>query len=396
MSGRTRSVYGGAVHLARRLAAWWRRHPRATDTAIAVAITLIVQVDTWSNAWVEGSRPALAAAGLAMTVPLGWRTSHPVAVCAIVFAALGIQDVIAGSNARTPDAQLVAWIVATFSVAANADRAGALVGAAMALAATIGWLGIDDLVFPVEIVGGAWIAGRLVRSRQQRAVTLEHHTVSLDRERDARAQAAVADERARIARELHDVVAHSISVMGIQAGAVRRVLGPGHDEQKDALLSVEETGRQALAEMRRMLGILRRSDEDLAHAPPPSLDGIEELIAQAREAGLPVELRIEGERMPLAPGIDISAYRIVQEALTNTLKHAQPARATVVIAYGSHDLHLDVSDDGRGPGANGDVGHGLVGMRERVAIYGGSLKTGAGDDGGYVVRARLPLHADTQ
>lgn len=180
MSGRARRVYGEAMHLARRLAKWWRRQPRATDVAIAAAVTLVVQLDTWSNAWVEGSRPALAAAGLAMTVSLVWRTSHPVAVTAVVFGALGIQDLIAGSGAHTPDTQLIAWIVATFSVAANADRAGALAGGAMALAATIGWLGIDDFLYPLQLVGGAWIAGRLVRSRQQRAVALERHTVSLD------------------------------------------------------------------------------------------------------------------------------------------------------------------------------------------------------------------------
>ncbi len=381
----------GPVRRVKSLADRWRRHPRATDTAIAAAITLVVQWDTWTNAWVQGSRPALALAGLAMTVPLAWRASHPLAVTAIVFGALGLQDLVAGSGARTPDTQLVAWIVATFSVAAHAERRPALAGAAMAFAATLGWLGPENFLYPAQLVGGAWIAGRLVRSGQQRAVALERHTVAVELARDAQAQAAVADERARIARELHDVVAHCISVMGIQAGAVRRVLGPGHDEQKDALLSVEATGRQALAEMRRMLGILRQSDDELILAPPPSMGGIEELVAQVRAAGLPVDLRIEGDPVALSPGIDISAYRIVQEALTNALKHARPAQAKVVIRYRPRDLQLDVSDDGRGPGAGDGLGHGLVGMRERVAIYGGTLHTGGGEHGGYVVQARLPL-----
>jgi signal transduction histidine kinase len=180
----------------------------------------------------------------------------------------------------------------------------------------------------------------------------------------------------------------------VQAGAVRRVLTPGQSEQRDALLSVERTGREALAEMRRLLGILRRSDDDLAHGPPPSMTGVEELVDQAREAGLPVNLRVEGDPVPLAPGVDISAYRIVQEALTNARKHAGPAQATVVVRYLRRELQLEVTDDGRSATQNGDGGYGLVGMQERVAIYGGRLQTGPEPGGGYGVRAYLPLETD--
>jgi signal transduction histidine kinase len=382
------------VSVPRRLVAWARRHSFAADAVLAAAITVVVQQDTWTNGWVRGSRPALALAGLAMTLPLAWRRRRPLAVATIVFGALTAQDLVAGSDAHTPDPQLLAWIVAAYSVAAHANPARALAGGTLALGSTIGWIGVDDALLPVAVIGGAWVAGRLVRGGYLRALALEERTVALDRERDVRAQAAVAQERARIARELHDVVAHSISVMGVQAGAVRRVLEREQEEQREALLSVERTGRQALAEMRRLLGILRRSDDDLAHAPPPSMSGVEELVEQIREAGLPVDLRIEGDPVPLAPGVDISAYRIVQEALTNTLKHAGPARATVAVRYLERELQLEVVDDGRGAAQNGDGGHGLVGMRERVAIYGGHLQTGPKPGGGYAVRAHLPLETD--
>jgi signal transduction histidine kinase len=382
------------VSFLRPLAVLWRRHPFAVDASLAAAITVFVQQDTWTNGWVQGSRPALAAAGLAMTLPLVLRRRHPVAVAAVVFGALAVQDVVAGSDAHTPDSQLVAWIVAAYSVGAHADGAGAFAGGALALVSTIGWIGLDDAFLPVAVIGGAWVAGRLVHAGRARAVALEERTVALDRERDVRARAAVTEERARIARELHDVVAHSISVMGVQAGAVRRVLRPEQKEQREALLSVEQTGRQALAEMRRLLGILRSSDDDLTHAPPPSMAGVDELVEQLREAGLPVDLRVEGEPVALAPGVDISAYRIVQEALTNTLKHAGRAHAIVVVRYLKRELQLEVVDDGRGSAQNGENGHGLLGMRERVAIYGGHLDTGAQAGGGFFVRARLPLETD--
>jgi signal transduction histidine kinase len=382
------------VSFLRRLATAWRRLPFAADATLAGVITAVVQQDTWTNGWVQGSRPALAVAGLAMTLPLAWRRRRPLTVAAVVFGALAVQDAVAGSDAHTPDTQLVAWIVAAYSVAAHADRTSALAGGALALGSTIGWIGLDDALLPTAVIGAVLVAGRVVRGGHVRAVALEERAVALDRERDLRAQAAVADERARIARELHDVIAHSISVMGVQAGAVRRVLADDQDEQRETLLSVEKTGRQALAEMRRLLGILRRSDDDLAHAPPPSMAGVQELVEQLREAGLPVDLRVEGEPAPLPPGVDISAYRILQEALTNTLKHAGPARARVTVRFLEHELQLEVTDDGRGATQNGDAGHGLVGMRERVAIYAGRLQAGPQPGGGYAVRAQLPLEAD--
>jgi signal transduction histidine kinase len=383
------------VSAPRRIVAWVRRHPLAADAALAAALLVVVEQDTLTNGWVRGPIALYAVAGLAMTAPLALRRRRSLLMPAIVFGALIVQDIAAGSDARTPDPQLAAWIVAAYSVAAYCDRRGALAGAALALGATVGWIGIDDFLLPVTVIGAALIAGRLVHGGQLRTSELELRTVALDRERDALAQAAVVEERARIARELHDVVAHSISVMGVQAGAVRRLLEPEQEEQREALLSVERTGREALAEMRRLLGILRRSDDELAHAPPPTMAGVAELIGQLRDAGLPVDLRVEGEPVPLGPGVDISAYRIVQEALTNTLKHAGPARASVVVRYLPRALEIEVIDDGRGAAHNGGGGHGLVGMRERVALYGGELRAGSEHGRGYAVRARLPLEPES-
>jgi signal transduction histidine kinase len=190
---------------------------------------------------------------------------------------------------------------------------------------------------------------------------------------------------------LHDVVGHSVSVMTVQASAVRRLLRPEQEREREALLIVEQTGREALAEMRRMVGVLRRPEEAPALAPQPTLEHLDKLVEHAREAGLPVELRVEGDPLPLPVGVDLTAYRLVQEGLTNALKHARAQRAQVLVRYGSGDIEVTVSDDGRGAGSGDGGGHGLVGMRERVAVYGGELEAGPRADGGYRLRARLPV-----
>jgi signal transduction histidine kinase len=179
--------------------------------------------------------------------------------------------------------------------------------------------------------------------------------------------------------------------MVVQAGAERLALGPGQESTRETLVSIEKTGRQALSEMRRLLGMLRKEDEELALAPMPSLDHLDSLVSHVRQAGLPVELRVEGTRQTLPAGVDISAYRIVQEALTNALRHAGPARARVVVRYGEAEVEVEVADDGRGPQEANGSGHGLVGMRERVALYGGELNAGLREGGGYAVHARLPF-----
>ena len=211
------------------------------------------------------------------------------------------------------------------------------------------------------------------------------------REREAEARAAVAEERARIARELHDVVGHSVSVMTVQASAVRRRLNPEQEQEREALEIVEQTGREALAEMRRLVGVLRRPEEAPALAPQPSLQHLDRLVAQARESGLPVGLRIEGEPTQLPPGLDLTAYRLVQEGLTNAIKHARASKADVVVRYEDGTVEVSVTDDGSGGGDGGGGGHGLVGMRERVTVYGGELEAGPRPEGGYSLRARLPV-----
>ncbi len=221
---------------------------------------------------------------------------------------------------------------------------------------------------------------------------LEDRASQLEREREERARVAVAEERARIARELHDVVAPSVSVIVVQAQATQRLIDGEQYEVRQALGSIETSGRQALVELRRMLGILRRSGEEPALSPQPGLRHLDALIEQFRESGLPVELSVEGEAKPLSPGMDLTSYRIVQEALTNTLKHAGPARAWVAVRYQGEEVELEVIDDGAGTGQGGGSGHGLIGMHERVGLYGGTLKSGKREGGGYFVRARLPLN----
>jgi signal transduction histidine kinase len=240
-------------------------------------------------------------------------------------------------------------------------------------------------------VGGAWVAGFAIAERIARADKIASQARSLADEHAQMAAAAVAHERQRIARELHDVIAHSVSVMTVQTGAVRRLLRPEQESERQALLSVEETGRQALTEMRRLVGLLKDDTVMPEYAPQPGMDRLEALFTTVRDAGLPVDVTIEGEPHNLAPGLDLTAYRVVQEALTNALKYAGPAHAWVAVRWGADDLELEVANDGGDAGAGDGGGHGLAGMRERVAVYGGELDSGPRDGGGFVVRARLPL-----
>jgi signal transduction histidine kinase len=240
---------------------------------------------------------------------------------------------------------------------------------------------------------GAWIIGFTLRVRSDQAKEARERAERAELERELRARAAVADERTRIARELHDIVGHSVSVMTVQAAGVRRLLREDQEREREALLAIEETGRAALTEMRRLVGVLRRADDEPALVPQPSLERVAKLVEQTRDAGLPTELRIEGETTALAQGIDLTAYRLVQEGLTNALKHANATHAEVVVRYDDGTVELVVRDDGTGDGAGGGSGHGLVGIRERVALYGGELFAGPRAEGGFELRARLPVTA---
>jgi signal transduction histidine kinase len=257
----------------------------------------------------------------------------------------------------------------------------------------------DVVLLPV-VFGLAWLGGRAQRKRALQAETAEQRADHAESDREAAARIAVAEERTRIARELHDIVAHAVSVMVLQVGAVRHSLPDELAEDADALQGVERTGRTALGDMRRLLGALRRDGEDPDLAPQPGLARLEALLQDVRDAGLPVDLEVDGDPFPLPQGIDVSAYRIVQEGLTNALKHARASEARVVIGYGSDELRIDVSDDGPGngagtaaAGASGDgLGHGLIGIRERVKIYGGEMSAAAGQAGaGFTLSTRLPV-----
>ncbi|HZG48584.1 MAG TPA: sensor histidine kinase [Thermoleophilaceae bacterium] len=251
----------------------------------------------------------------------------------------------------------------------------------------------------------SWIAGYALRERsdqaeaaEMRATLAEREREAADmratlaeREREAAARVAVAEERARIARELHDIVAHAMSVIVLQVGAVRHKLPQSLDEDRDALGRVEQTGRTALAEMRRLLGAMRRDGDGVELGPQPGLDALDLLVENISRAGLPVRLRVVGDPVGLPRAIDLSAYRIVQEGLTNALKHARASCAHVTLRYGNDEIELEVADDGLGPSTSNGHGHGLVGIRERVTIYGGQMSAGVAPSGGFVLSARLPV-----
>jgi signal transduction histidine kinase len=247
-----------------------------------------------------------------------------------------------------------------------------------------------DLVFSTSIFGVAWLVGYALQARVERSEAAEDRALRAERERESAARVAVAEERARMARELHDVVAHAVSVMVLQVGAVRHRL-PAASEEGEALRNVEQAGRTALTEMRRMLGALRESDA-VELAPGPGLDDLEKLARDVRAAGLDVRLHRQGEPVALPRSLDLSAYRIVQEGLTNALKHSGGRRADVTVDYGEEQIRLEVRDDGPGGFAQKDgFGHGLIGIGERVKAYGGDMSAFVATSGGFVLRASLPL-----
>ena len=295
-------------------------------------------------------------------------------------------------------AGFLAALAATFLLGSLPDRRQALIGLGVALAALVAIAGNDpdgatsDFFLIPLVFFAAWLAGFGLTKKLEQAQAAEERARQLALEREAEALVAVTDERARIARELHDVVGHAVSVMTVQASGVRRLLKPDQEREREALEVVEQTGREALAEMRRLVGVLRRPEEAPALAPQPSLQHLDRLVRQAGEAGLPVDVQIEGKQTDLPAGVDLTAYRLVQEALTNAVKHANATRAEVIVRYGDDVVELVVMDDGAGvsDGKAESGGHGLVGMRERVAVYGGELEGGPGPNGGYTLHARLP------
>jgi len=281
------------------------------------------------------------------------------------------------------------------------DRRQALAGLGVVVASMViiidnipGGTRTSAFIFITLRFVAAWIAGFFLRARADQAQAAEIRAVRAEGEREAVARVAVAEERARIARELHDVVAHAVSVMVLQVGAVRHKLPETPAENRDALRSVERAGRTALAEMRRLLAAMRREDDEVDFVPQPGLDGLETLLAEVGRAGLPARLHVDGEPYPLPRGIDLSAYRIVQEGLTNALKHARASDADVTVRYRPDEVEIEIRDNGSGEPVNDGLGHGLVGVRERVKLYGGEMSAGKAPEGGFVLNTRLPVAAE--
>jgi signal transduction histidine kinase len=317
----------------------------------------------------------------------------------LVVAAL----VVIANFAINPDGDfttLLAIVLVAYSIGAETDPPRNWLGLGMMSVPLLGVFVVaglepSDVGALIVFLGGPWGVGVVVRQRTNRAAEAIDRARRLEREREADTAAAAADERARIARELHDIVSHSISVIAIQTQAVRRRLGPDHAREARDLAAVETTAREALAEMRRLFGVLRSDGEVPDLTPQPGLGELERLLEQVRTAGMRVALEVEGEPDVLSPGADLAAFRIVQEALTNTLRHAGARDATVRLRYGADELEVVVEDDGVGPNGAASGGHGLIGIRERVSLYGGSVETSAREGGGFRLAARLPLRERT-
>jgi signal transduction histidine kinase len=380
MANRTGRLYVSLVGRIGRLA---ETPDLVVDATIAVALTVLAQ------AQIGASHPS-AHAALLLTMALTFRRRAPLAVAFFVAVAAAAQGL--AEDPPSVFAEYVAITLATYTVAANEPLGRAALGG-LAIAAGIvlhdipseeyGSLGgmASDLMTPVAF----WGVGRAVRVAVARA-----RAARGDAERVARE--AVDDERRHIARELHDIVTHSLGIVVLQAQGARRVLDDREPAVEEALLTIERSGRSALEEMRRLLGLLRENDEQQGVSPRPRLAQADELVRRVGEAGLPVTLRIEGDPAPLESGLDLSAYRVLQEALTNSVKHASGAAAQVTISYSPRELALEVTDDG-GARVNGvgGAGRGLLGMRERVSFYGGTLDHGPRTEGGFRVRATFPL-----
>jgi signal transduction histidine kinase len=370
------------------------RPVRQGDLALALVLATFGVVELWLVD--VGPKPIAVPATLIAGVALYWRRVAPLAVTVAVFGAVAGESLL-GVSLDRPDSPLLVALAAAYAVAAYRDLRIALAGMAIALAGI--WIGVagqstnnhSDFAFTAVVVSAGWLVGRGMRGRVRQTAELAERTRQLEEAREAERLAAVAEERRRIARDLHDVIAHSVSVMVVQAGAAEDIFARDPEGVLEPIRAVQETGRAALVEMRRLLGLLRE-DGELGLAPQPRLADLDVLAEQMRLAGLPVDLAVEGKPRPLPIGVDLSVYRIAQEALTNSLKHAGPARARLVLRYLEGEVELEVVDDGISS-SNGNGGHGLVGMRERVAVFGGTLEADRLATGGFRVLARLPLAA---
>ena len=367
---------------------------RKLDVLVAAVLTAWMVAEVF----LEHLHPAVPAASLMVVggASLAWRRVYPILVGATI-AGMGVVQAALGMSLHTAVAPVIGILLASWSIGAHEERRRAIPGLAILVCGV--WLSIGiDVLRGTDRYSGTdipWIGmlillpgvlGTAFGSRTRSLRLAEARAAQLELER----REVIAAERSRIARELHDVIAHAVSVMTVQAGAAEEMLKIDPARAVEPVRAVQETGRRALVEMKRLVGVLREDDEEIGLAPQPGLADIERLVEHMREAGLRVVLRVEGERRPVPIGVDLSAYRVVQEALTNALKHARDASAVVTLRYGETDLEVAVTDDGLANAAS-TGGHGLIGMRERVGIFGGTFSAGPSEGGGFAVRALLPL-----
>jgi signal transduction histidine kinase len=377
--------------------AWRSLDRRAADVVVALALLALMVAELIARPAVDGGAPTRPVAfvwAVAIMLPIAVHRRYP--RTALLIALIAIIGYSAGHFVAFPGYAAFALV---FVVSFHSGRGTGLL-AYFAMTAALGTaIGLQP---PGQVSSStwvtcllaltvAWLAGDNLRVRQERWTALQARARRLETEREERARQAVAAERLRIARELHDVVAHSMSVIAVQAGVANHVIDTRPEQARAALATVETNTRAALVEMRRLLGVLRQEDEPPATlVPVPGLADVPQLIAQFRDAGLPVDAEVTGTRADLPDGVDLSAFRIVQEGLTNVLRHGGP-RATLQISYQTGAVRIAIADDGRPGGAPaGESGHGLIGMRERVAVFGGTLKAGPRDGGGFDVAATLP------
>ncbi|MGW1989768.1 sensor histidine kinase [Embleya sp. NPDC001921] len=384
-----------------RIYAWLRAHPLWVDSVCTVPVFGLGILQIFSDTLVSAPRWWWILIVTLLSVGMALHRVRPMTSTALVVLG-GLMQLVWDD---TLTAANYAMLVTLYTAAKSGPRWLSRAGLAMTVLGPAILLGRfpesggssfrDNAVgfgFIVVLLAIAWVLGDSMRTRRAFYAELEERATRLEFERDQQAQIAAAAERARIARELHDVVAHNVSVMVVQADGAAYAIDSSPDRAREALGTIAATGREALAEMRRLLGVLRSQTETDAYVPQPGVDQLGELVEQVRTTGLNVELRVEGVPVELPQSVALTAYRIVQEALTNTRKHAGPdATATVGVGYGEDGLEMEISDDGRGAAAPGDgMGHGLVGMRERVAMLGGRLRTGPSVGGGWSVTAMLP------
>ncbi|WP_030904599.1 sensor histidine kinase [Streptosporangium amethystogenes] len=390
------------------LRAWFHGHPLIPDLflggALAAASAPFAHVTQVFGDPARLGEPDAMGLGLIMTgcLSVALRRHWPFLLLCLVC----LIEITLAATGRNPSLLWLAALVLVYTIAVRRGLAVSLCAPALALAghflsaAAGGGLGEwSTHLLMVVFAASLWIAGRNVRLRRAYQAELHDRARRMEHIREADTRAARAEERSRIARELHDVVAHHVSVMTVQAAAARRVLAGNPEGAREALSAIEELGRTAMSEMRSLVGVLRTDAVPAERNPQPGMREIPALVDQMREAGLRTQLWIEdecGTTGALPPGVDLAAYRLVQEALTNSLRHAGPqARAWVTVRHESGELAVRVTDDGLGQKAGetseGATGHGLVGIRERVALYGGLLRIGPRPEGGFEVDARFPL-----